>query len=146
MPGLLLLPILPNTTQTRIHRRLAASPDEWKYLLQILRKLMITILFANKDKYLKCLLLKTKHTNATIKEKTPLTGWTDIFSHLIDTEKQGLNMRLFLVWLLEGCWVLICNNYSWLRSLIQTYSLLTFWLLFYNFWKIYSNLFSLFLF
>ena len=26
---------------------------------------MITILFTNKDKYLKCLLLKTKHTIAT---------------------------------------------------------------------------------
>ena len=38
-------------------------------------KLMITILFRNKDKYLKCLLLKTKHANATKKKKNPsLTG------------------------------------------------------------------------
>lgn len=52
-------------------------------------KLKITILFANKGKYLKCLLLEIKHTNATHTKKKHLL-WPDelrFFFHLVDTEK-----------------------------------------------------------
>ena len=84
----LLLPILPNTSPNSTSREVSCFSWWVKISSTDFMKLMITILFENKDKYLKCLLLKTKHTNATIKEKTPLTGWTEIFFHLVDTEKQ----------------------------------------------------------
>ena len=81
-------PIHPNTSPNSTSQEVSCF-SWWVKMSSIdFMKLMSTILFANKGKYLKCLLLKTKHTNATIKKKkTPLTGWTEIFFRLVDTEK-----------------------------------------------------------
>ena len=64
----LLLPIHPNTSPNSTSQEVSCFSWWVKMSSTDFMKLMITILFANKGKYLKCLLLKTKHTNSTIKQ------------------------------------------------------------------------------
>ena len=61
----LLLFLHPNTSQDQTSWEVTCFSWWMKISFIDFMKLMITILFTNKDKYLKCLLLKTKHTIAT---------------------------------------------------------------------------------
>ena len=84
-PGLYCSPSIQTPRQTWPHRRLAASLDEWKCLLQILWNWW-SLFFLQIKVSTSSVIIKNK-TYKFHNKTTPLTGWTEIFFHLVDTEK-----------------------------------------------------------